>query len=33
MTNKKEMVQNTTMLLDELLQGYDQRLRPGFGGK
>ena len=27
------MSQNTTLLLDEFLQGYDKRLRPGFGGK
>ena len=33
MSTKKEMVRNTTALLDQLLKGYDKRLRPGFGGK
>lgn len=30
--NREEIVRNTTQLLDKLLQGYDKRLRPGFGG-
>ena len=29
----KRVSQNTTMLLDDFLVGYDKRLRPGFGGK
>ena len=29
---RKEMVYNTTELLDGLLMGYDKKLRPGFGG-
>ena len=28
-----ELGRNTTRLLDHLLQGYDRRLRPGFGGE
>ncbi len=28
-----DVARNTTQLLDQLLQGYDSRLRPGFGGK
>lgn len=34
-TNRKGsvMAQNTTELLNQLLNGYDRRLRPGFGGK
>ena len=28
---KKEIAKNTTLLLDQLLEGYDRRLRPGFG--
>ncbi len=27
-----DVARNTTQLLDQLLQGYDSRLRPGFGG-
>ena len=27
------MVANTSALLDQLLLGYDRRLRPGFGGE
>ena len=27
-----EMVYNTTDLLDRLLDGYDRKLRPNFGG-
>ena len=30
---RKRVSQNTTMLLDDFLVGYDKRLRPGFGGK
>ena len=29
----QDVARNTTQLLDQLLQGYDSRLRPGFGGK
>ena len=29
----QDVARNTTLLLDQLLQGYDSRLRPGFGGK
>ena len=29
----KLMAQNTTELLNKLLAGYDNRLRPGFGGR
>ena len=28
-----DVARNTTQLLDQLLNGYDSRLRPGFGGK
>ena len=28
-----DLARNTTRLLDRLLDGYDKRLRPGFGGE
>jgi hypothetical protein len=31
--NQSERAKNTTELLDFLLDGYDSRFRPGFGGK
>ena len=30
--SKEGAVYNVSMLLDTLLEGYDRRLRPGFGG-
>ena len=31
--NTTEKAQNASELLDTLLEGYDRRLRPGFGGE